>query len=122
HADEIARHFGDGASLGVEIEYVSEEEPLGTAGALGFIESDAPVLVMNGDILTRVDLKAMHRFHDEHAADMTVALRPYETRVPFGLVELAGSRITAITEKPLARGFVNAGIYLLKPDVCRRVS
>jgi dTDP-glucose pyrophosphorylase/CBS domain-containing protein len=120
-ADEIVRHFGDGGSLGVRIEYVSEEEPLGTAGALGLIESDAPILVMNGDILTRVDFKAMHRFHDEHAADMTMAVRPYEARVPFGLVDLDGSRIASIAEKPLARGFVNAGIYLLKPDVCRLV-
>jgi dTDP-glucose pyrophosphorylase len=120
-ADEIVRHFGDGGNLGVRIEYVSEEEPLGTAGALGLIESDAPILVMNGDILTRVDFKAMHGFHDEHGADMTIAVRPYEARVPYGLVDLDGSRITSITEKPLARGFVNAGIYLLKPDVCRLV-
>ena len=121
-ADEISRHFGNGESLGVEIEYVSEEQPLGTAGALGLIESDAPILVMNGDILTRVDFKAMHRFHDEHVADMTIAVRPYEARVPYGLVEIAGSRITSIAEKPLARGFVNAGIYLLNPDVCRLVT
>jgi NDP-sugar pyrophosphorylase family protein len=121
-ADEIASHFGSGESLGVDIEYVSEEKPLGTAGALGLIETDAPVLVMNGDILTRVDFKAMHRFHDEHGADMTMAVRPYEARVPYGMVELEGSRIASIEEKPLARGFVNAGIYLLKPDACRLVS
>jgi NDP-sugar pyrophosphorylase family protein len=121
-AEEIARHFGDGGDLGVRIEYVSEEKPLGTAGALGMIESDAPILVMNGDILTRVDFKAMHQFHEEHGANMTVAVRPYEARVPYGLVELAGSRITSIAEKPLARGFVNAGIYLINPDVCRLVS
>ena len=121
-ADEIAGHFGTGESLGVEIEYVSEEQPLGTAGALGLIESDEPILVMNGDILTRVDFKAMHRFHDEHGADMTMAVRPYEARVPYGLVDLDGTRITSIEEKPLARGFVNAGIYLLNPDVCRLVS
>lgn len=121
-ADDIARHFGTGESLGVEIEYVSESQPLGTAGALGLIRSDAPVLVMNGDILTRVDFTAMHRFHEEHDADMTVAVRPYEARVPYGLVELAGSRITSIAEKPLARGFVNAGIYLLEPEICRLVA
>jgi dTDP-glucose pyrophosphorylase len=121
-ADAIAGHFGDGAEHGISIEYVSEAQPLGTAGALGLIESDAPILVMNGDILTRVDFRAMHRFHDEHAADMTVAVRPYETRVPYGLVELDESRIVGIEEKPLARGFVNAGIYLVKPEVCRLVT
>lgn len=121
-AEDISRYFGNGESLGVEIEYVPESQPLGTAGALGLIQSDAPILVMNGDILTRVDFKAMHLFHEEHGADMTIAVRPYEARVPYGLVELAGSRIMSIAEKPLARGFVNAGIYLIKPDVCRLVS
>jgi dTDP-glucose pyrophosphorylase/CBS domain-containing protein len=121
-AEDIARYFGSGESLGIDIEYVSESQPLGTAGALGLIQTDAPILVMNGDILTRVDFKAMHRFHEEHDADMTIAVRPYETRVPYGLVELAGSRITSIAEKPLARGFVNAGIYLIKPEVCRLVT
>jgi dTDP-glucose pyrophosphorylase len=116
-ADVIAEHFGDGSEHGVEIEYVSEAQPLGTAGALGLVEGDEPVLVMNGDILTRVDFRAMHRFHDEHEADMTVAVRPYEVRVPYGLVEIDGSRISGVTEKPLVRGFVNAGIYLINADV-----
>ena len=78
--DTIARHFGDGSEFGVEIEYVAEERPLGTAGALGLVAAESPILVMNGDILTRVDFRAMHRFHDEHAAEMTVAVRPYEVR------------------------------------------
>ena len=116
-ADVIADHFGDGSEHGVEIEYVSEERPLGTAGALGFLAGDEPILVMNGDILTRVDFRAMHRFHEEQHADMTVAIRPYEARVQYGIVELDGSRISAITEKPLVRGFVNAGIYLIDPEV-----
>ena len=116
-ADVIADHFGDGSGHGVEIEYVSEERPLGTAGALGLLAGNEPILVMNGDILTRVDFRAMHRFHEEQRADMTVAVRPYEARVPYGIVELDGSRISAVTEKPLVRGFVNAGIYLISPDV-----
>ena len=79
-ADVIAAHFGDGREHGVEIEYVPEERPLGTAGALGLVDADGPILVMNGDILTRLDFRAMHRFHDEHGAEMTVAVRPYEAR------------------------------------------
>jgi NDP-sugar pyrophosphorylase family protein len=63
----------------------------------------------------------MHRFHDEHTADMTVAVRPYEVRVPYGIVELDETQVSAITEKPLLRGFVNAGIYLINPDVCALV-
>ncbi len=117
HAEVIADHFGDGSQHGVEIEYVSEERPLGTAGALGLVAGSEPILVMNGDILTRIDFRAMHQFHEEQRADMTVAVRPYEARVPYGIVELEGSRISAVTEKPVVRGFVNAGIYLITADV-----
>jgi dTDP-glucose pyrophosphorylase/CBS domain-containing protein len=120
-ADIISDHFGDGREFGVEIEYVPEQQPLGTAGALGLVEAEGPILVMNGDILTKVDFRAMHRFHDEQAADMTVAVRPYEVRVPFGLVQLADARVSGIEEKPLVRGFVNAGIYLINSDVCALV-
>jgi dTDP-glucose pyrophosphorylase/CBS domain-containing protein len=119
--DIIARHFGNGEAFGVDIEYVSEEEPLGTAGALGLVEPAGPLLVMNGDLVTRVDFKAMHRFHDEHQASMTVALRPYEVHVPFGLVQLDGEEIVGIEEKPAVRGFVNAGIYLVSPEACRTI-
>jgi NDP-sugar pyrophosphorylase family protein len=120
-SEDITAHFGDGSGFGVEIEYVSEEQPLGTAGALGLLDADEPILVMNGDILTRVDFRAMHRFHDEHAADMTVAVRPYEVYVPYGIVELEDEQVSEIAEKPLVRGFVNAGIYLINPDVRRLV-
>jgi dTDP-glucose pyrophosphorylase/CBS domain-containing protein len=121
-SDAITEHFGDGREFGVEIEYVSEEQPLGTAGALGLVEHDGPILVMNGDILTGVDFRAMHRFHDEHASDMTIAVRQYEVRVPYGIVELSAGRIDGISEKPLFRGFINAGIYLVNPDVARLVA
>lgn len=120
-AETISEHFGDGSAFGMQIEYVSEEQPLGTAGALGLVEADGPVLVMNGDILTRVDFRALHRFHAEHGADMTVALRPYELRVPFGVVELEGVDVRALTEKPLVRGLINAGIYLIAPDALATV-
>jgi dTDP-glucose pyrophosphorylase len=120
--ETITDHFGDGREFGVEIEYVPEERPLGTAGALGLLNGGAePVLVMNGDLLTRIDFRALRRFHDEHAADMTVAVRPYEVRVPYGMVEVDAERITRISEKPLVRGFVNAGIYLINPDIARLV-
>jgi dTDP-glucose pyrophosphorylase len=118
----IADYFGDGAAHGVDIEYVSEEQPLGTAGALGLVDDGGPLLVMNGDILTRIDFRALHHFHDEHGADMTIAVRPYEARVAYGLVELDGVEVAGVTEKPLVRGFINAGIYLVGPAALRLVS
>jgi dTDP-glucose pyrophosphorylase len=117
--DVIAQHFGDGSKFGVELEYVSEEQPLGTAGALGLVECHEPLLIMNGDLLTTVDFRAMHRFHDEHEADMTVAVRRYELRLPYGLVELGDVDVAAVSEKPLVRGFANAGIYLIDPEAAK---
>lgn len=119
-ADVIAQHFGDGQRFGVELNYVKEEQPLGTAGALSLLESpNEPLLVINGDILTGVDFRSMLDFHTENKADMTVAVRLHEYQVPYGVVESDDISITSILEKPIFRKFVNAGIYLLNSEVCR---
>lgn len=121
-SEVIADHFKDGQAFGVDINYVNEDQPLGTAGALSLLEeSDEPLLVMNGDILTRVDFRAMHDFHREHNAELTVAVRQYEMRVPYGVVETNGVEVTGISEKPVLRQFINAGIYLLNPAVVRLI-
>jgi NDP-sugar pyrophosphorylase family protein len=120
--DLIADHFKDGSDFGVELEYVHEDQPLGTAGALGRMEhAKEPLLVINGDILTHVDFRAMLHFHREHAADMTVAVRENMVSVPYGIVEIEDEQIVKISEKPTLRYLVNAGIYLLDPDVVARV-
>lgn len=121
-ADLITSHFQDGHDFGVEIEYLKENEPLGTAGALGLLSSEpGPLVVMNGDILTRIDFRAMLDFHREQKAALTVAVRCYEHRLPYGVVETSGVEIRKVDEKPAYRHFVNAGIYLVDPDVCRYV-
>lgn len=118
----IAKHFGDGREFGVEIRYVKEDQPLGTAGALGLLDvSDEPLLVINGDLLTHVDFSRLLEFHREHQSIMTVAVRQYEFRVPFGVVETDGVIIKSILEKPMIRHFISAGIYLLNPEVCRYI-
>jgi len=118
-SEAISTHFGDGKDFGVEIRYVKEDQPLGTAGALSLLASSKePLLVMNGDILTQVDFRAMLDFHVDHGADMTVAVRPYEYRIPYGVVKSRGIELKEIVEKPLLRHFVNAGIYLLDPEAC----
>ena len=120
--DVIEKHFRDGSEFGVDIEYVDEEEPLGTAGALSLMEAtDEPLLVINGDIVTEVDLRAMLDYHTEHRADMTVALRYHEYRVPFGVVDLRGVELASIREKPTERFLINAGIYLVGSRACARV-
>lgn len=118
----ISEHFGDGKDFGVEIRYVEEDQPLGTAGALSLMgESHEPILVINGDILTRVDFRAMLEFHRNHQADMTVAVKQYEFPVPYGVVESDGVAVNGISEKPVVHHLINAGIYLLIPEVCRLI-
>jgi dTDP-glucose pyrophosphorylase/CBS domain-containing protein len=117
-AERIIEHFGDGHAFGVEMQYVNEDAPLGTGGALGLMPApQEPLLVINGDILTQVDFRAMLAFHQDQHAEMSVAVRRYEVQVPYGVVECDGSRIHRLQEKPQIGFFVNAGIYLLEPSV-----
>ena len=119
-ANQISSHFGDGARFGVDLTYVTEDRPLGTAGALGLVERPKDtVLVINGDILTQVDFGAMLSFHREHGAELTMAVCQYDVEVRYGVVECSGARVEALREKPVFNFFVNAGIYLLEPEVYR---
>jgi len=120
--EKIIDHFGNGRSFGVELNYVNEDRPLGTAGALGLMNvSDKPLLVINGDILTKVNFRAMFDYHRKHKADLTVAVRKYDLNVPYGVVENDGAFVQSLVEKPLLSLFVNAGIYLLEPSVHRYI-
>lgn len=121
-SEVIAEHFKNGEAFGVDIRYVKEDQPLGTAGALSLLEEvDEPLLVMNGDILTRVDFRALLHFHREHKADLTVCVRQYEFNVPYGVIDTDGVNVKGISEKPVVRQFINAGIYLLNPQVRRLI-
>lgn len=116
--EKISDHFGDGSAYGVELNYVNEDKPLGTGGALGLMDAPTgPMLVINGDIMTHVDFRAMLAYHQEHHADMTVAVRQYDIKVPYGVIECEGSRVCTLKEKPQLHFLVNAGIYLLEPNV-----
>jgi NDP-sugar pyrophosphorylase family protein len=114
--EKITEHFGDGRRFGVDVRYVTEPAALGTAGALGLLEgTDEPLLVINGDILTNLNIKAMLSFHIEHGADLTIAARPYGVQVPYGVIQCDGWSVRAIEEKPAYQFFVNAGVYLIQP-------
>lgn len=116
--EKIRDYFGDGEAFGVDLKYVSEESPLGTAGALTLMDDKSEsLLVINGDILTQVDFRAMVAFHREHGAEITVGVRQYDLQVPYGVIESDGSAVTGLHEKPVLNFFVNAGIYLLEPSV-----
>lgn len=117
-AQTFKDHFGDGSRWGVDIRYLHEDKRLGTAGALSLLPElpEEPLLVMNGDLLTRVRFDNLLDFHVEHRALATMAVREYDFQVPYGVVKLDGARILGIEEKPVQRFFVNAGIYVLSPQ------
>jgi len=117
-AEKIEQHFGDGHEWGVDLTYVAEDRPLGTAGSLGLMQAPhETTLVINGDILTQVNFQAMHAFHRALGADLTVAVRQYDVQVPFGVIDCEGTAVRRLREKPVLNFFVNAGIYLLEPVV-----
>lgn len=122
-AQAFISHFGDGSRWGVEISYLHENQRLGTAGALSLLPSapSEPMVVMNGDLLTRVRFDNLLDFHAEHGVLATMAVREYDFQVPYGVVRLEGPKILAIEEKPVQRFFVNAGIYALSPDALKRI-
>jgi dTDP-glucose pyrophosphorylase len=117
-AEMFEEHFGDGSQLEVSIEYLREDTPLGTAGALSLLPDrpSAPIIVMNGDLMTSVNIGQLLSFHEEHRAAATMCVREYEFEVPYGVAELEGAVLTGISEKPVQSFFINAGIYLLSPE------
>ena len=122
--DMIREHFGDGSNWGVEIEYIHEQEPLGTGGAMGLLPrdlSDLPLIVMNGDVLTKVDFEKLLDYHREVGASATICVREYEHQIPYGVIEAEGHRITQMVEKPVQKMFVNAGIYVVNPSIAAGV-
>lgn len=123
--EQIRQHFGTGSELGVNITYVHEDSPLGTGGALGLlpddIPKDLPLIMMNGDVLTKVDFQRLLEFHNETGADATMCVREYDYQIPYGVITGEGNKVTSMIEKPIQRFFVNAGIYVVSPHVIQSV-
>jgi len=114
----IEEYFGNGERLGVKIDYLREESPLGTAGALGLINPlpDASFVVTNGDVITDIRYGELLDFHTKHAAVATMAVRVHEWQHPFGVVQTQGVEIVGFEEKPIDRSHINAGVYVLDPE------
>lgn len=121
--DKIRDYFGDGSDWGIGIKYLEESEPLGTAGALSLlpIKFNSSLVVVNGDVLTNMDLSNMLLFHNERNASATLGVREHAIQIPFGVVESEQSSVTRILEKPVVSHFVSAGVYVLEPEVIRSV-
>lgn len=115
----IQDYFQDGSAFGVSISYIEEDKRMGTAGALSLLKSKptSPIFVMNGDLLTQVNFEQLLHFHEETDAVATMCVREYEYQNPYGVIETEGQKLVSIKEKPVLRSFVNAGIYVLSPEV-----
>jgi dTDP-glucose pyrophosphorylase len=114
----IEDYFGNGKGLQVRIDYLREQHPLGTAGALGLLNPlpDAPFVVTNGDVITDIRYGELLDFHIRHNAAATMAVRVYEWQHPFGVVQTNGVEIAGFEEKPVSRSHINAGVYAVAPD------
>jgi dTDP-glucose pyrophosphorylase len=115
----IQDYFEDGSRFGVRIEYIFEEQRMGTAGALSLLPHvpNEPFFVMNGDLLTNVNFEHLLDYHTTQNALATMGVREYDFQVPYGVVNVDGNHILSIQEKPVHKFFVSAGIYMLSPEV-----
>jgi len=121
----IKEYFGDGSNWGVQIDYIQENKMLGTAGSLSLLpeKPSIPIIVMNGDLLTKVNFKLLLDYHIEHKSQATMCVREYDYQIPYGVVKVDKQhRLLSIEEKPIHRYFVNAGIYVLSPIVLQYLS
>ncbi len=124
-SEMIREHFGDGSKWGVNISYIHEDMPLGTAGALGLLPKSIeslPLIMMNGDILTNIDFQKLLEFHNTEKADATMCVREYSFQIPYGIVKGKDGTVEYLEEKPVQKFHVNAGIYILNPCVLGCVS
>jgi dTDP-glucose pyrophosphorylase len=122
-ADMIKDYFGDGKRWNVTIRYLEELDKLGTAGALSLLPEapTEPVIVMNADLLTKVNFRSLLDFHNEQNAMGTMCVREYDFQVPFGVVNIENNRVASIEEKPVHTFFINAGIYVLSPQILSHI-
>ena len=115
----VENYFGNGERLQVQIDYLREQSPLGTAGALGLLTTtlEAPIVVTNGDVLTDIHYGELLDFHIRHNATATMAVRVHEWHHPYGVVQTKGIDVIGFEEKPVYRSHINAGVYVLNPEV-----
>jgi dTDP-glucose pyrophosphorylase len=118
-SEMIEQYFETGDKWDVSIEYLKETTRLGTAGSLSLIQElpDSPLLVLNGDVLTKTNFKALVQFHRENESDITVAITEMTYQVPYGVVSIDNHRLLSVNEKPKQKFFVNAGIYVISPEL-----
>jgi len=121
--DMIIDYFGDGTSRGISISYLQEDKPLGTAGSLSLLPQnfDSSFLVINADILSRIDYNALFSYYTQHSPDALMCIRTTHVQIPFGVVQHNGHYFLGLSEKPMIDYMVNTGVYILSPKVLKLI-
>ena len=122
-AEKIINYFGDGSKWNVNIEYLKENIPLGTAGALKLLPTNLKnsIIVINGDVLTKTNFREILKYHSNNNADITICAREHKLSSPYGVIEVQGIKFKSIIEKPSFSQLVNAGIYAVNPNVIKMI-
>jgi NDP-sugar pyrophosphorylase family protein len=118
-SEVIENYFNNGSKLGCNIEYVRETKRLGTAGSIRLLEDmiSSDFIVVNGDILTRVNLLNMLTCHKDNNFDMTIGTVDHRVQVDYGVLDVEGGIIRALKEKPVVNYKINGGVYCLSPHM-----
>jgi NDP-sugar pyrophosphorylase family protein len=121
--DKIINYFGSGDKWGVNISYLEEDEPLGTCGSLKLLSSNSQddILVLNGDVLTDLEFDRLMAFHKKSESFITVCIRSHRVRIPFAVMNTSKSKLISFVEKPMYDFQVNAGVYVLSPNLIKRI-
>lgn len=116
--DTIKAYFKSGKKFGVNIKYIEEQKPLGTIGSLGKIQynGNEPILVINGDALTSLDLNQLINFHKKNKSYATLAVKEITSINPYGVVNAKGIKLSSFSEKPINRININTGIYVFSAE------
>lgn len=119
----IENYFQDGYAYGVKISYIREKERLGTAGGIKLAEEhlDKPFFVTNGDIFTNLNVDNMMKYHIDNKFDMTISVRKYAQKIPYGVIETKDNMVKNINEKPETKYLINGGIYCLNPNIVKLI-
>ncbi|WMJ83319.1 nucleotidyltransferase family protein [Oscillospiraceae bacterium LTW-04] len=122
-AQNVIDYFGDGSQWGITLDYIHEDRPMGTAGSLRLFhhETEEPIIIINGDILTKLGFDQLISFHKKRKACATVAVAAYDFKVDYGVVKVDRDMLIGFEEKPVFTSFINAGIYVLNPEILKKL-
>lgn len=120
---QIVDYFGDGSEKGIQIEYIWEDQPLGTAGALSLVNkfSTEYILLMNSDLFTDADFEDLYLNTLNQKASMGIATVPYTTKIPYGILTTNNKQVTGLKEKPVYTNYANAGIYIINTSILNKI-